>query len=99
MIADPTRAAVGPSWHVRCRRGAVHTIRPGDKNPFVLGSVVRSAVFRPIYRVRIGAQSRREADKICRSLEAPGGACVVLRSYSREPSGCADCWTSGGLCR
>ena len=52
----------------------------GRKNPFVLGSVVRSRGFRPFYRVRIGAQSRREADKICSSLEAAGGACVVLRS-------------------
>lgn len=52
----------------------------GRKNPFVLGSVVRSRGFRPFYRVRIGAQSRREADQICASLEAAGGACVVLRS-------------------
>jgi hypothetical protein len=52
----------------------------GGKNPFVLGSVVRSRGFRPFYRVRIGAQNRREADKICASLEAAGGACVVLRS-------------------
>ena len=52
----------------------------GGKNPFVLGSVVRSRGFRPFYRVRIGAQNRREADKICSSLEAAGGACVVLRS-------------------
>ena len=52
----------------------------GGKNPFVLGSVVRSRGFRPFYRVRIGAQSRREADKICASLEAAGGACAVLRS-------------------
>jgi Transglycosylase SLT domain/SPOR domain len=52
----------------------------GGKNPFVLGSVVRSRGFRPFYRVRIGAQSRREADKICAGLEAAGGACVVLRS-------------------
>jgi len=52
----------------------------GGKNPFVLGSVVRSRGFRPFYRVRIGAQNRREANKICTSLEAAGGACVVLRS-------------------
>jgi len=41
---------------------------------------VRSRGFRPFYRVRIGAQNRREANKICTSLEAAGGACVVLRS-------------------
>ena len=52
----------------------------GGKNPFVLGSVVRSRGFRPFYRVRLPAQSRAEAQKICARLEAAGGACVVLRS-------------------
>ena len=52
----------------------------GGKNPFVLGSVVRSRGFRPFYRVRLPAQNRPEADKLCAALEAAGGACVVLRS-------------------
>src|SRR5277367_5932697 len=52
----------------------------GGKNPFVLGSVVRSRGFRPFYRVRLPAQNRPEAEKICATLEAAGGACVVLRS-------------------
>jgi hypothetical protein len=52
----------------------------GGKNPFVLGSAVRSRGFRPFYRVRLPAQSRPEAEKLCASLEAAGGACVVLRS-------------------
>ena len=52
----------------------------GGKNPFVLGSVVRSRGFRPFYRVRLPAQSRPEAEKLCAALEAAGGACVVLRS-------------------
>jgi hypothetical protein len=52
----------------------------GGKNPFVLGSVVRSRGFRPFYRVRLPAQNRPEAEKICAALEAAGGACVVLRS-------------------
>ena len=43
----------------------------GGKNPFVLGSAVRSRGFRPFYRVRIGAQNRREADRICAGLKAP----------------------------
>jgi hypothetical protein len=46
----------------------------------VLGSVVRSRGFRPFYRVRLPAQNRPEAEKICAALEAAGGACVVLRS-------------------
>jgi Transglycosylase SLT domain/SPOR domain len=52
----------------------------GGKNPFVLGSVVRSRGFRPFYRVRVPAQNRPEAERICAALEAAGGACVVLRS-------------------
>ena len=52
----------------------------GGKNPFVLGSVVRSRGFRPFYRVRLPAQNRPEAERLCASLEAAGGACVVLRS-------------------
>jgi len=52
----------------------------GGKNPFVLGSVVRSRGFRPFYRVRLPAQNRPEAEKLCAALEAAGGACVVLRS-------------------
>jgi Transglycosylase SLT domain/SPOR domain len=52
----------------------------GGKNPFVLGSVVRSRGTRPFYRVRVPAENRPEAEKICNQLEAAGGACVVLRS-------------------
>lgn len=35
---------------------------------------------RGIYAVRIGANSRAEADAICRRLHGAGGACVVLRN-------------------
>ena len=44
-------------------------------------SRVRSAsVPRGIYAVRIGADSRKEADRICSKLRQAGGACVVLRN-------------------
>lgn len=35
---------------------------------------------RGIYAVRIGADSRPEADKICAQLHSAGGACIVLRN-------------------
>lgn len=35
---------------------------------------------RGIYAVRIGADSRAEADNICAKLRAAGGACIVLRN-------------------
>jgi len=44
-------------------------------------SRVRSArVPRGIYAVRIGVESRKEADKICDRLRQAGGACVVMRN-------------------
>lgn len=44
-------------------------------------SRARSArVPRGIYAVRIGAESRREADGICASLRKAGGACVVMKN-------------------
>lgn len=33
-----------------------------------------------IYAVRIGADSRAEADQVCRELRGAGGACIVLRN-------------------
>ncbi len=35
---------------------------------------------RGIYAVRIGADSRGEADRVCRQLRARGGACVVMKN-------------------
>lgn len=44
-------------------------------------SRVRSAsVPRGVYAVRIGAESRKEADLICDRLRRAGGACVVLKN-------------------
>ena len=51
-----------------------------DMKPFILGSRLMSRGFRPFYRVRLPAQTRGEAEKLCARLEAAGGACVVLRS-------------------
>jgi hypothetical protein len=52
----------------------------GGMDPFILGSALRNRGYRPFYRVRLPAQSRAEAQRICARLEAVGGACVVLRS-------------------
>jgi hypothetical protein len=44
-------------------------------------SRARSArIPRGIYAVRIGAETRQEADRICSGLRQAGGACVVLRN-------------------
>ena len=35
---------------------------------------------RGVYAVRIGAETRKEADAICQRLRGSGGACIVLRN-------------------
>ena len=52
----------------------------GDREPFVLGSVLRSRGWRPFYRVRLPAQTGGEAKRLCDKIQAVGGACAVLRS-------------------
>ena len=35
---------------------------------------------RALYQVRIGAQTRQEADQLCAKVRDVGGACMVLRN-------------------
>ena len=52
----------------------------GGVRPMVLAGRLLSRGYRPYYRVRAPAQTRREAERLCAKLEKIGGACVVLRS-------------------
>lgn len=52
----------------------------GDRDPSLLSSVMRTRGFRPFYQVRIGADSRNEADDLCSRIRRAGGACFVLRN-------------------
>jgi len=52
----------------------------GGMNPFVCTTLRSGGGFRPFYRVRLGAQSLPEAERLCSQLKAAGGACVVLRN-------------------
>lgn len=52
----------------------------GDRDPSLLSSVMRTRGFRPFYQVRIGADSRSEADDLCSRIRRAGGACFVLRN-------------------
>ena len=49
-----------------------------DLNIFKL--VFRSRGTREFYQVRVGADTRESAQKLCASLHAAGGACMVLRN-------------------
>jgi transglycosylase-like protein with SLT domain len=52
----------------------------GEVRPMVLGSVLRSRGTRRFYRVFVPAETRAQADQICSTIVADGGACVALRT-------------------
>jgi len=52
----------------------------GDRDPSLIASVMRSRGTRTFYQVRIGADTRREADSLCTRIRRAGGACFVLRN-------------------
>jgi len=52
----------------------------GDRDPSLLSSVMRNRGTRPFYQVRIGADTRPEADDLCNRIRRAGGACFVLRN-------------------
>ena len=52
----------------------------GDHDPMLLGALLRSRGTRTFYQVRIGANTRPEADDLCSRIRRAGGACLVLRN-------------------
>ena len=52
----------------------------GERDPSLLSSVVRSRGSHAFYQVRIGADTRNEADGLCARIRKAGGACFVLKN-------------------
>ncbi|HKS20648.1 MAG TPA: lytic transglycosylase domain-containing protein [Bradyrhizobium sp.] len=52
----------------------------GDQDPSLLSSRMRSRGTNLFYQVRIGADTRAEADNLCNRIRKAGGACFVLRN-------------------
>ncbi|QPF88201.1 transglycosylase SLT domain-containing protein [Bradyrhizobium genosp. L] len=52
----------------------------GDQDPSLLGSRLRSRGAATFYQVRIGADTRPEADALCGRIRKAGGACFVLKN-------------------
>jgi len=42
--------------------------------------MLRSRGTRPFYQVRVGTETRADADNLCSSIRRAGGACMVLRN-------------------
>jgi Transglycosylase SLT domain/SPOR domain len=54
----------------------------GDQDPSLLSSMMRSRGTRTFYQVRIGADTRPEADNLCTRIRRAGGGCFVLKNPS-----------------
>jgi hypothetical protein len=52
----------------------------GGRDPSILSSVQRSRGNHVFYQVRIGADTRPEADDLCNRIHRAGGACFVLKN-------------------
>jgi len=52
----------------------------GGRDPSILSSVQRSRGNHAFYQVRIGADTRGEADELCNRIRKAGGACFVLKN-------------------
>ena len=77
QVAGNFRRSAAINQYERVRRQFASVL--ADNKPVV--SRVRTPIGRRgIYAVRIGAQSRGEADKICAALRSSGGACIVMKN-------------------
>jgi soluble lytic murein transglycosylase-like protein len=50
------------------------------RDPSILSTLLRSRGTRIFYQVRVGADTRDAADKLCGNIQRAGGACIVLRN-------------------
>jgi hypothetical protein len=48
--------------------------------PKTLSTLLRNRGTRPFYQVRVGADTRAEADALCGRIRKAGGSCLVLRN-------------------
>jgi hypothetical protein len=52
----------------------------GGLDPIIIQTTLRSRGTHPFYQVRIGADTRAGADRLCANLRKGGNACMVLRN-------------------
>jgi soluble lytic murein transglycosylase-like protein len=52
------------------------------QDPSIFSTLLRNRGTRAFYQVRIGADTREAANKLCASIQRAGGACLVLRNHA-----------------
>jgi hypothetical protein len=86
--------AIGKPWGVQLAAGfsrtrvlsryaqAMERLAPiiGDQAPVIARSLLRSRGTDPFYQARVGAETRREAERLCTRIHHAGAACLVLRN-------------------
>ncbi len=50
------------------------------RDPSILSKTLRSRGTQTFYQVRVGAETREEANTVCANIQRAGGACMVLRN-------------------
>lgn len=53
-----------------------------NSDPIIRSTVLRSRGTQPFYQVRLGAETRLEADRLCTRIRAAAGDCMVLRNIN-----------------
>jgi hypothetical protein len=53
-----------------------------ERDPSILTSLARNRGTRTFYQVRLGADTRKDADALCGEIRRAGGSCIVLRNTS-----------------
>jgi hypothetical protein len=94
QLEEHVRISAAKLWGVQLAAGfdrnkalamyarAIKGLRPviGDQDPSILASVMRSRGSHTFYQVRIGADTRPQADDLCNRIRRAGGACFVLKN-------------------
>ena len=52
------------------------------RDPSLVSTLLLSRGTKPLYQVRVGTDTRAEADTLCSAIRRAGGACIVLRNQS-----------------
>jgi hypothetical protein len=56
-----------------------------SRDPMIIRTLLRSRGTGGFYQVRVGVDTRAEANKLCADLTAKGAACMVLRNSRGSP--------------
>jgi SPOR domain len=94
-LEERTRLSVAKPWGVQLAAGfdrdqalgiyarEMRRLRPviGDQDTSLLAGIYRSRGTRPFYQVRIGADTRPVAERLCDRIRVAGGACFVQRNF------------------